>query len=299
MYNIFYMLNEPMMIVEFEHNRWYVRDVNHSFTLLTGYKKSELIDIDPNGLLKEGLSFHQLTAALAEDNADNSAEWELVTRLTRPVPVKLTCRRLPQDNMSGFGYIVNCIDLSESNWIDDFAQDNQIVMTLNVSEQFRIVDAKRYYSPLKQRTSSLVNQCILDFIAEDSVLPLRRVMDNVRKTGIAEQMELRMSINDKAYLASAIIKPFYNGNKSFRCFSIIITELNLHAQDEDSSYKLRMLMLNKNISATSLAQSTLISLTTISKIRNGKIKKPQRLTAELIAGELGVKPESIWSSFKR
>lgn len=80
---------------------------------------------------------------------------------------------------------------------------------------------------------------------------------------------------------------------------IMLTELNQQAQEEDPSYKLRMLMLSKNISATSLSRSTLISLTTISKIRNGKIKKPQRLTAELIAGELGVKPEAIWSSFKQ
>ncbi|GGG62934.1 helix-turn-helix domain-containing protein [Paenibacillus radicis (ex Gao et al. 2016)] len=297
MYNIFYMLDDPMMIVEFEHNRWYVRDVNDAFTLLTGYKNNELSDIDPDSLLKDGLPFHHLMTLLTEEEGDSSFEWELIARLTAPIPVKLTCRKLQEDSLTG--YIVSCKDLSEPNWIDDFAQENQIVMTLSVSEQYRIMDAKRYYTPLKQRTSSLVNQCMFDFVAEDSVKPLRRVMDNARKNGIEEQMELRMSINDKTYLASALIKPFYYGNKTFRSFSIIITELNLHAQDEDSSYKLRMLMLNKNISATSLAQSTLISLTTISKIRNGKIKKPQRLTAELIAGELGVKPESIWSSFKR
>ncbi|WP_042165941.1 helix-turn-helix domain-containing protein [Paenibacillus gorillae] len=297
MYNIFDMLDDPMMIVEFEHNRWYVRDVNEAFTLLTGYKNNELTDIDPDSLLKEDLPFHHLMTLLTEEEGDSSFEWELIARLTAPIPVKLTCRKLQEDNLTG--YIVNCKDLSEPNWIDDFAQENQIVMTLSVSEQYRIMDAKRYYTPLKQRTSSLVNQLMFDFVAEDSVKPLRRVMENARKNGSEEQMELRMSISDKSYLASALIKPFYYGNKTFRSFSIIITELDLHTQDEDSSYKLRMLMLNKNISATSLAQSTLISLTTISKIRNGKIKKPQRLTAELIAGELGVKPESIWSSFKR
>ncbi|MFF2091654.1 helix-turn-helix domain-containing protein [Paenibacillus sp. NPDC058174] len=297
MYNIFDMLDDPMMIVEFEHSRWYVRDVNEAFTLLSGYKNNELTDIDPDSLLKDGLPFHHLMTQLTAEEGDSSFEWELIARLTAPIPVKLTCRKLQEDNLTG--YIVSCKDLSELNWIDDFAQENQIVMTLSVSEQYRIMDAKRYYTPLKQRTSSLVNQLMFDFVTEDSVKPLRRVMENARKNGSEEQMELRMSISDKSYLASALIKPFYYGNKTFRSFSIIITELNLHAQDEDSSYKLRMLMLNKNISATSLAQSTLISLTTISKIRNGKIKKPQRLTAELIAGELGVKPESIWSSFKR
>ncbi|MFF2483402.1 helix-turn-helix domain-containing protein [Paenibacillus sp. NPDC058071] len=297
MYDIFYMLEEPMLIVEFEHNRWYIRDINQAFTKLTGYKKHELTDVDPNGLLKEGFPFNALMTKLTEEEEESSADWELVTRHRMHTPVRIASRKLDQDGLSC--YIVTCKDLTEEKWIDDFSQDNTIVMTLNVSERFKIVDAKRYYTPIKHRTSSLVGQCMFDYVGEDSSKPLRRLMENVRKTGTTEQTELRMTIGDKTYLASAVIKPFYWGNRSFKGFSIILTQLNLNLEDEDSSYKLRMLMLNKNMSATSLAQSTLISLTTISKIRNGKIKKPQRLTAELIAGELGVKPETIWSSFKR
>lgn len=296
MYNIFYLLADPMFIVESEHNRWYIRDINQAFTSLTGYKKTELIEVDPDGLLKDGLTFAQLMVQLDEDNGA-AIDWDLVAKSTIAAPIRFTCRKLVQENKSY--YIVICKDLSEDKWTDEFAVDNKMVLCISATEQFKITATKRYYCPIKYNPSALINQSLFDYVIEDHRKQLRRVMEYARNNGTTEQMELSMVIFDKTYATSIVIKPFYYGNKSFKNYLLVITDLNLHDQGEDSSYKLRMLMLNKNMSATHLAQSTLISLTTISKIRNGKIKKPQRLTAELIAGELGVKPEMIWSSFKR
>jgi DNA-binding Xre family transcriptional regulator len=62
----------------------------------------------------------------------------------------------------------------------------------------------------------------------------------------------------------------------------------------DSAKRLKMWMAKRDISTNQLAASTNISLQTISKLRNGHIQKPNRLTAELIASELQVAVRDIW-----
>lgn len=299
MHNVFYLMKDPMIIVEFDHNRWYIRDLNQAFTSLSGYKKAELIEAEPTGLLKEGIPFGQIIANLAEENDDSGLmlEWELISKSTAAVPVRLTCRMLQADDRTY--YIMMFTDLSEQKWIEEYAVEHRIDASLSIDEFYKIRSLERYYSPVKNKASYYMNASVFDFIAESSCKMVRRIMDYARNNGTTERADLKLEIGDSVYHASILIKPLFNGCRSFRGYAVIINSLQLHEEDEDPSFKLRMLMLNKNISATSLAQSTLISLTTISKIRNGKIKKPQRLTAELIAGELGVKPEMIWSSFKR
>ncbi|SFE05716.1 DNA-binding transcriptional regulator, XRE family [Paenibacillus catalpae] len=294
--NVFYLLADPMFIVELEHNRWYIRDINYAFTKLTGYKKAELADADPDGLLRRGYTFGGLMTQLGDDN-EQTVEQELISKTTASIPVRFTCRRLPSSQQTC--YIIICKDYSEEKYIEEFAMDNQILMSIGVSDQFRITSATRYYSPFKQRGANLINQVVFDHVAEESRKSLRRIMEYSRTHGTTEHADIRLFVGDQLRMTTAVIKPFYSGNKEFKSYVILLTGILQPAREEDAAYKLRMLMLNKNITATSLAQSTLISLTTISKIRNGKIKKPQRLTAELIAGELGVKPETIWSGFKR
>ncbi|GLX66192.1 helix-turn-helix domain-containing protein [Paenibacillus glycanilyticus] len=294
--NVFYLLTDPMFIVELEHNRWYIRDINYAFTTLTGYKKAELTDADPDGLLRRGFTFGGLMTQFGDDN-EQTVEQELISKSTASLPVRFTSRRLPSSEQTC--YIIIVKDISEEKYIEEFAMDNQVLMSIRVSEQFRITNATRYYSPFKQRGNNLMNQFIFDHVAEENRKSLRRIMEYARTHGTAEHAEIRLHIGDQVRLTTAVIKPFYSGNKEFKSYVILLTGILQPAREEDAAYKLRMLMLSKNVTATSLAQSTLISLTTISKIRNGKIKKPQRLTAELIAGELGVKPETIWSGFKR
>jgi lambda repressor-like predicted transcriptional regulator len=58
-------------------------------------------------------------------------------------------------------------------------------------------------------------------------------------------------------------------------------------------------MAKRDLSASQLSLATGISLQTISKLRNGKISRPQRLTAELIASELRVDVQEIWPELVR
>ncbi|GLX69137.1 helix-turn-helix domain-containing protein [Paenibacillus glycanilyticus] len=63
--------------------------------------------------------------------------------------------------------------------------------------------------------------------------------------------------------------------------------------------RLKMWMAKRDLSANQLSAATHISLQTISKLRNGHIAKPNRLTAELIAGELQVAVSDIWPEVRK
>jgi len=301
MNHLFYSLSDPMLIIEADESRWFIRDVNQAFVTLSGFKQSVLSQLDASSIIstgKAGVSFAEAVNKLANDQTpDASLECELVTKASMPATVSISCRmfQLEQQTM----YVVICKDLREANWIDEFIVNNKVMISATVDERFIVSSFKHYYAPVQQSASAYAHKSFFDLVSEQEHSKLKQLLDGVKNNRNEAKASFQLKLGDEIYYADAIIKPFYYGNRSFKNFLIAITNLQLNAQEDDPSFKLRMLMLSKNISATSLAQSTLISLTTISKIRTGKIKKPQRLTAELIAGELGVRPETIWSSFKR
>lgn len=63
---------------------------------------------------------------------------------------------------------------------------------------------------------------------------------------------------------------------------------------EDTGKRLRVIMAEKNINVSELADMSGVSPSTISSIRTGYVKKPKRQTAELIANALGVKISKIF-----
>lgn len=301
MNHLFYLLSEPMLIVESDESRWSIRDVNQAFAVFSGFKKTDLMLLDPSTIISvhdSGLSFDEAIHQLADEfSVSPLLECKLVTKASTPADVRMTCRKLQHGERTA--YVLICKDLREAKWIDEYILHNKIMVSSIVNERYGIMSLKHYYAPVQQPSSSYVNKSIFDLVAEHERNKIKRVFDFAKNNRTAEAVDFQLKLGDRNYGTEAIIQPFYNGNRSFKNFVVILTSLYANNKEEDPSYKLRMLMLSKNISVTSLAQSTLISLTTISKIRNGKIKKPQRLTAELIAGELGVRPEMIWSSFKR
>ncbi|MGO4546820.1 helix-turn-helix domain-containing protein [Paenibacillus sp. 2TAB23] len=300
MNHLFYLLSDPMLIIESDESRWSIRDVNQAFAVFSGFKKSDLMLLDPSSIIsteENGLTFDQAIHLLSDDFAITPLlECKLVTKASLPADVRLTCRKLQMGEQTV--YVLICKDMREAKWIDEYITHKKIMISSLINERYSIMSLKHYYVPVQQPSSSYVNKSIFDLVAEHDRSKLKRVLDYAKNNRTDEAVDFQLKLGDRYYSAEAVIQPFYNGNRTFKNFVVILTSLNVNNQDEDPSYKLRMLMLSKNISVTSLAQSTLISLTTISKIRNGKIKKPQRLTAELIAGELGVRPEMIWSSYK-
>lgn len=301
MNHLFYLLSDPMLIVDADETRWSIRDVNQAFTAFSGFKKSDLMLLDPSAIISTqdtGLTFEEAVFQLSEEHAFSPLlACKLITKMSTPADVRMSCRRLQLGERTV--YVIICKDLREAKWIDEYIMHHKIMMSLILNESYSIINLKHYYAPVQQPPSSYMNKSILDLIADHERSKLKRSFEYAKNNRTTESIDFQLKLGDRYYSTDAVIQPFYNGNRSFKNFVVILTSLNINNQEEDPSYKLRMLMLSKNISVTSLAQSTLISLTTISKIRNGKIKKPQRLTAELIAEELGVRPETIWGSFKR
>lgn len=115
------------------------------------------------------------------------------------------------------------------------------------------------------------------------------VLTTARQQEIPVHVEFRtLTVNDQDDAIYALI--------IFEDKSEYASEESLTAihQVYDSAKRLKMWMAKRDISANQMAAATNISLQTISKLRNGHIKKPSRLTAELIAAELQVAVSDIW-----
>ncbi len=301
MNSLFNSLTEPMFIVESDDTRWYIQDVNKAFTILSGFSKTDLRQLEAASIISTeaaGVTFDEALRLLSDEANDSPAlECTLTTKLTAATEIRLTCRKLPFEDRSQ--YIVICHDLRESKWLERELTQSSMMMSCILDERYSLISLEHYYAPVVHPAFSYVNKPFMNIVAEHERIPLRQTLDRIRSSRKAESLTLPIRLGEINYGTEAVIQPFYHGDRSFKSHVVVFQRMHVNQAEEDSSYKLRMLMLSKNMSVTSLAQSTLISLTTISKIRNGKIKKPQRLTAELIAGELGVLPEAIWSSYRR
>ncbi|NIK67559.1 MULTISPECIES: helix-turn-helix domain-containing protein [unclassified Paenibacillus] len=115
------------------------------------------------------------------------------------------------------------------------------------------------------------------------------VLTSAKQEEIAVHLEFRaLTVSDQDDARYALI--IYE-DKSGYAHEEPLTAIK---QVYDSSKRLKMWMAKRDISANQMAAATNISLQTISKLRNGHIQKPNRLTAELIAGELQVAVSDIW-----
>lgn len=98
---------------------------------------------------------------------------------------------------------------------------------------------------------------------------------------------------------SVSFTPIIDGFGDVLEFAFVIWDLRPVDDCIEASMKLRIWMAKRDITVGYLSSSTGISIQTISKLRNGKILKPQRLTAELIASELQVDVHDIWSEIRK
>ncbi|WP_219835654.1 helix-turn-helix transcriptional regulator [Paenibacillus sp. R14(2021)] len=202
-------------------------------------------------------------------------------------------------------------DRSEHHWIDDRVSESTPIVSLLLTNSFTIASLRSYRGPIMYDMLELTRAESGQFLAEQDRERVRSQLLDIQASGNTSELYFTQQLDEKQYLTSIVVKPFYHANGSFKCYAIVVYSM-VPVQDEevslaapvneliqrDASYKLRLLMMEKQISVTKLAENTQISLTTISNIRNGKIKKPQRLTAKLIADELGVAPSDIWDAFQ-
>ncbi|WP_058300956.1 helix-turn-helix domain-containing protein [Gorillibacterium timonense] len=149
------------------------------------------------------------------------------------------------------------------------------------------------YKKLKPGSSLLEYLSVLDRTLLHDTLTLLKKRG---KSGESKEIVIHSKkMRSKVYRVRCCVAPFFTGAGKLSRFGFVLNRLAAFEQREDPSLRLKLLMTEKGISATELSRLTGLSMTTISKLRNGKIRTPRRLTAELIAAELGVKTVEIWA----
>jgi PAS domain S-box-containing protein len=296
LYDFFTFSPHPIIIISNQQNKWFVKDTNSAFLSLSGYRKEDLIGKSAS-ILSHSSPFSQVLTQLdSMKNEDSAVECEISNRYGQCITVSLRMNRIGSDDDHLYALMIQ--DISEKKWIEDIILDNKVEASLILTESGTFKSIKRYYSPVRYSVSQLQDGTVADFILEKDKFKIYRFFEALKASKAEKQLSFTLNLFGDHFTSTIIAKPFYRADGKLKSYAIVFTKLDLIDPFEDPSFKLRILMTEKKISVTQLAHTTDISLTTISKIRNGKIKKPQRVTAELIAGKLGVVPGEIWSCFR-
>jgi DNA-binding Xre family transcriptional regulator len=211
--------------------------------------------------------------------------------------VRLEVMRIGQSDSPRKRYAVVFHDVTEQRWIESVIREQKAVGAAILTREHTIQWMTSYMTPVLHEQSAYLNQPFQQYVSVNDRRHVKRSLDYASANRTPQPCSFSILHEDDAYLARAVFMAFQHWNGSVRSHAVVMLQMEPLHTDVDSSAKLRLLMTVKNISVTELARSTHISLTTISKIRNGKIKKPKRMTAELIASQLGVVPEAIWGAY--
>jgi DNA-binding Xre family transcriptional regulator len=147
---------------------------------------------------------------------------------------------------------------------------------------------------------TLDDENLLQFVAERDhermLAAFAEAAANKKEKSIILQTSKRSGIELEL---SITFTPIYDGFGNSKEFAFVIWDLKPVDSEIDAATKLKIWMAKRDITAGHLSALTGISIQTISKLRNGKIIKPQRLTAELIASELQVGVHEIWTEIRK
>ncbi|REE70457.1 helix-turn-helix protein [Paenibacillus taihuensis] len=320
MVDMFANTANAILIIREQQNTRYIHDCTKSFCHATGFKQEDLIgsklmDMPDSASNDFWPLIDRMCVTISGRKPEVQAEFDLVMPGDFHIFAEIHLKTLRYANESY--YLLTLKDRSEHKWIHDFLLQQRIEMSLILTSTGSITSMRSYHEPMpfdRQTISMVPGQ---RFVADCDRDRVRAFLSTLRSRGdtAPRPLTFKLQLFEDQYNAYALIKPFFYADGTFRCFAILILTVEAieqteagkpskkmkiameeYSQDEtsDPSFKLRLLMLKRNMTVTKLAESTQISLTTISNIRNGKIKKPQRLTAHLIAEQLGVSPDDIW-----
>ncbi|SEP11078.1 helix-turn-helix domain-containing protein [Paenibacillus sp. OV219] len=321
MVDMFANTANAILIIREQQNSRYIHDCTKSFCHVTGFKQEALIGNKlmnmPESVTNELWPLIDRMCDMISDKLPEAhAEVDVTAPNNMHIFAELHVKPIRYANDSY--YLLTFRDRSEHKWIDDLLVKQRVELSLVLTSAGSITSMRSYHEPIPFDRQTITMQPGQRFVAESDRERVRAILDTLRSRtdATAEPLMFKLQLFEDQYLAHALIRPFFYADGTFRCFAICILSVEtLHQADEkptknmtiameeysqdemnEPSFKLRLLMLKRNMTVTKLAEHTQISLTTISNIRNGKIKKPQRLTAHLIAEQLGVSPDEIWGS---
>lgn len=216
--------------------------------------------------------------------------------------IVLDVKMLETASREGPYYLLTATDLSADLWIDQQSKSGKSFYVGILDKHYIVRKFHVNFTPAVEPADvTVLNHSIFDFL---NVAEHERIRAQLRECILdRNQRDLFMHtlrFDELSELAlRTTICPIYNGFGEIEQFAFSIWEMQESSSSEQSGTKLKIWMAKRDLSASQLSLSTGISMQTISKLRNGKIIKPQRLTAELIASELRVDVQEIWPELVR
>ncbi|HTG71671.1 MAG TPA: helix-turn-helix domain-containing protein [Candidatus Udaeobacter sp.] len=291
---IYQMMDQPMLLMSQSNHEVQIDDANQAFLRLSGYTLKELQSKPSSTLLQK----YKIDAS----RQVFKSEVILYTKQKRQISVRIDQQPLPKNSKddSNRAFII-FEDLTPYKWIEQQAERNKVLISGIVDSHQRVRLLRAGPAPLLfEADRNMKNETLLQFIADTEHGPMKKVLKQAYlskkescfklKTNKLSGIELELSV---------MFTPIIDGFGEVLEFAFVIWDLNPVNDKAEASMKLRIWMAKRDITAGHLSASTGISIQTISKLRNGKILKPQRLTAELIASELQVDVHDIWSEVRK
>ncbi|GFN29913.1 helix-turn-helix domain-containing protein [Paenibacillus xylaniclasticus] len=299
MYDVFSFSSDPILIIDCSPNTVQLVDMNDAFCQWSGYNKEQVLGISPSQFVVADVGTNEPFERLEEWVQPKAVVPWCRIRSKRDIEfdVRLEVIRISRADISGSRYAVIMHDITEQQWIDSVIRGERAAASIILDNEMTVQAITSYMTPVKYDASSFLCQPALQFVSLNDRRHVKRAIDYSSANRKPHPCIFSLHIEDHSYTARALFMSFRRWTGEVRSSAVVLLHLEPKQLEIDSSFKLRLLMTEKNVSVTELARSTHISLTTISKIRNGKIKKPKRLTAKLIADKLGVGPEEIWGPY--
>lgn len=288
--HIFSVLDQPMLVLMEQNGEVKVEDANDAFQKLSGYPLSYLQQKNSSAIMERFQI--DLTKRIFK------SEMIISTRSREQVSIRVKQMPLPfHDGDESRKALLIIEDLTATHWINQQLEKGKVLISGIVDEHLHIRFLHDSLSPhLFTPDEMLEDETLLQFIAESERPRILSLIEQSAHIQEEQSITVKTSKLSGAELELELtFSPITNGFGVCNELAFVIWDFHpANDIDADSGMKLKIWMAKRDVSAGQLSAATGISMQTISKLRNGKIEKPQRLTAELIASELRVDVQDIW-----
>lgn len=291
---IYQMMDQPMLLLSQSDQEVRIDDANQAFLRLSGYTLKELRSKPCSYLLQE----YRVDAS----RQVLKSEVILFSKLKRQIPVSIDQQPLPKSSKddTNRAYII-FEDLTPYKWIEQQIERDKVLICGIVDRHQHVRLMRDSLAPLLfEADRNMKNETLQQFIADTEHGSMRKVLQEASLSKKERSLKIKTTKLCGIELElSVTFAPIIDGFGEVLEFAFVIWDLRPLDDKIASSMKLRIWMAKRDITAGHLSDLTGISIQTVSKLRNGKILKPQRLTAELIASELQVDVDEIWSEIRK
>jgi len=192
-------------------------------------------------------------------------------------------------------------NISGSKWIEKQIAAQPVLCSGILNKDYVIERYELYIDAAADHKTSYENVSIFELITPEQQPHLKQTFEEINVAKQSKHIILRTTklADHLAYELRMTVHPLLDGFGQLQDYAFVICHLKPFEESSDPSVRLKIIMAQRNITVQWLSEATGITVQTISKLRNGKIRKPQQLTAKLIACELGVAVSDIWPETRR